>query len=103
MNLFDTLTFNQQNCQHPELHTATARRSFRPHHPSAANSCGDCSILPRILFIYLYTKTYLYRVAHSELNTLSFKVALLAIKLTNTMSMCKHIGLQSMIKLIKCQ
>ena len=46
--LFDTLTFNQQNCQHPELHTPAARRSFRPHHPRAATSCGDCIIHIRI-------------------------------------------------------
>ena len=39
--LFDTLIFNQQNCQ---LHTPAARRSFRPRHPRAATSCGDCSI-----------------------------------------------------------
>ena len=42
------LTFNQQNCQHPELHTPAARRCFRPHHPLAATSCGDRSIRPRI-------------------------------------------------------
>ena len=46
--LFDTLIFNQQNCQHPELHTPAARRSFRPRHPRAATSCGDCSIRPLI-------------------------------------------------------
>ena len=46
--LFVTLTFNQQNCQHPELHTPAARRCFRPYHPLAATSCGDCSIHPRI-------------------------------------------------------
>ena len=46
--LFVTLTFNQQNCQHPELHTPAARRCFRPHHPLAATSCGDRSIRPRI-------------------------------------------------------
>ena len=46
--LFVTLTFNQQNCQHPELHTPAARRCFRPRHPLAATSCGDRSIRPRI-------------------------------------------------------
>ena len=46
--LFVTLTFNQQNCQHPELHTTAARRCFHPHHPLAATSCGDCSIRPQI-------------------------------------------------------
>ena len=46
--LFVTLTFNQQNCQHPELHTPAARRCFRPHLPLAATSCGDRSIRPRI-------------------------------------------------------
>ena len=46
--LFVTLTFNQQNCQHPELHTPAARHCFRPHHPLAATSCGDRNIRPRI-------------------------------------------------------
>ena len=46
--MFVTLTFNQQNCQHPELHTPAARRCFRPYHPFAATSRGDCSIHPRI-------------------------------------------------------
>ena len=46
--LFDTLIFNQQKCQHPELHNPAARRSFRPRHPRAATSCVDCSIRLRI-------------------------------------------------------
>ncbi len=46
--LFDTLIFNQQKCQHPELHNPAARRSFRPRHPRAATSCGDYSIRLRI-------------------------------------------------------
>ena len=29
-------------------HTPAARRCFRPHHPLAATSCGDCSVRPRI-------------------------------------------------------
>ena len=38
VTLFDTLTFNQQNCQHPELHTP-APCSIRPRIDMGSKSC----------------------------------------------------------------